>query len=62
MITEVRDNEHPTVIETLNLTLSKMDVNNDHFMTNIAKRKTMVSANVTLETVQLPAPDILMLR
>ena len=44
------------------LTLKKMDVNNDHFMTNIAKRKTMVNANITLETVQLPAPDILKLR
>ena len=39
-----------------------MDVNNDHFMTNIAKRKTMVNANITLETVQLPAPDILKFR
>ena len=39
-----------------------MDVNNDHFMTNIAKLKTMVNANLTLETVQLPAPDILQLR
>ena len=39
-----------------------MDVNNDHFMTNIAKKNKMVYTNINLETVQLPAPDILQFR
>ena len=42
--------------------LLKVDVNNDHFMTNIAKRKPIINANITLNTVQLPAPDILQFR
>ena len=44
------------------MTPYKVDINNDHFMTNVAKRKTMVNADITLETVQLPAPDVLKFR